>query len=61
MDNVWGYVPEEVSQRVRLLMKMRKAMKGSPERQHLEEALKDERVGSPKIQALAHTTPCSRM
>jgi hypothetical protein len=29
-------------------------MKGSPERQHLEEALKDERVGSPKIQALAH-------
>ena len=29
-------------------------MQGSPERQHLDEALKDERIGSPKIQALAH-------
>jgi hypothetical protein len=27
-------------------------MKGTPQRQHLEEALKDERVGSTKIQAL---------
>ena len=28
-------------------------MKGSPERQHLEETLKDERAGSAKIRALS--------
>jgi len=33
---------------------MKEAMKGTPERQHLEEVLKDERAGSEKIRALSH-------
>jgi len=32
----------------------KEAMKGTPERQHLEEELKDERAGSGKIRALSH-------
>ena len=47
----YGYKASILSKNTSLIE--RKAVKGTPERQALEEALRDEKVGSTKIQALA--------